>query len=65
MEPKKAGHTRQSPCHLSSERMAFLEKAREGGGCWTESQFKCGVAILAPLLLLCLPHRLRRNPRSC
>lgn len=45
MEPKKAGHTRQSPCHLSLERMAFLEKAREGGGCWTRSQFKCRVSI--------------------
>lgn len=64
MEPKKAGHARQSPCHLSSERMAFIEKAQEGRGCWTGSQFKCEVPIPGPSAAP-LPHRRWRNPRSC
>lgn len=54
MEPKKAGHARQSPHHLSSELMAFLERepGREGTVCLGLSSPVEGPS-LAPLLLLC------------
>jgi hypothetical protein len=53
MGPKKAGHARQSPRHLSSELMAFIERAGEGGkegereGLF-RSQLKSGASITGP-----------------
>lgn len=65
MEPQKAGHASRSPCQLSSELTASVEGEHgKEGAVRPELSSEADRPCLTPLLLP-LPHRLQKNPRSC